>query len=792
MLNHYLNLYFRRQHGARDSLMLRIASRLVNRVILPRLTAYGLCMGACLWSTLAFSESAAVSLSDNVVSAHLITPWLVPFCVVALVLIALLSLLASLFDRDTINSYFSLLCWIYLSLWGIQNLSLLNASETTQLFINSLLICAHSVILLLLTRRFMSHSDNPSTLPVNYSLGLLALSLIIVMSAVVSGTLDLAYLAALLAHSIIIIQCFRQLVSQPITRVLTIVGLICSLIPLVIMYINKGSFSFWWQPAGVLPLLFGGVLQALFFCLVILHKLALKKQQYQASIEQLKQRVDDSDDDLREINQQQKILISQLEAANQTKAMFLANMSHEVRTPLTTIVGFSQSLKMDMLEPQKRIQACDVIHKHSQHLLTLIDDILQLSVLESKPFDVTYKDCFILPFFTVIGDNFRQLAEQKGLQCKIDYGFPIPSMVSMDSSKLRQILTYLMSNAIKFTASGSVGLTITFKDNNLKVTVSDTGIGIDDDKFDDIFDPFNQADNSSERAFGGTGVGLTICRSLVDALAGDISVSSDGHSASQFCLTLPCAVSEQAEWIACAEQMSIVNMANRQAETIVTSLHGDVLLAEDQHDSRQLITLILEKMGFNVHAVSDGQGAIDACQLMAFDIILLDIQMPNVDGLEAFRRIRAQGNSTPVIAITANVMPHEIDKYAALGFSDYIAKPIDFSLFSAALTPYSVGDHGSEIIFSEQEMRPLRCAFLQGAGEDLEQLNLAWGNRDIQHMLTISHKIKGSAATFKFNILSSLAAQLDSQLKDKAHESDLRASVEAIISHYNTLKADWL
>lgn len=772
--------------------MLRIASTSVNEAILPKLIAYWLCMGACLWSTPAFSESVSLSFGDDLVSVHSIITGLMPFFVVALVLIALLSLLASLFDHDTINSYFSLLCWIYLSLWGVQYLPILNESKTTEISLNSLLICAHSVILLLLARRFMSHSDNPSTLSFKYCVSLLAVSLIIVLSTAVSGTMDFAYGAAMVAHSVIITQCFRQLRSQPITRVLTIVGLTCSLIPLIIMYITNGFLMPWRLPIDVSALLFGGVLQVLFFCLVILNKLALKKQQYQASIDQLKQRVDESDDDLKEINQQQKILISQLEAANQTKAMFLANMSHEVRTPLTSIVGFANTLKLDILNPQQRTHACDVIHKNSQQLLAVIDDILYLTTLESKPIEITYQDLFTFPFFTVIGDNFRQLADEKGLKCCIDYCFPIPNMTSVDSNKLRQILTYLMSNAIKFTSKGTVGLSVAYTDNKLVVTISDTGIGIDNQQFDEIFMPFHQLDNRSERVYGGTGLGLTICHYLVNALGGEINVSSDGHSASQFCLTLPCAVPDYAEWVMSTEQISIANIANIQAEAMITSLHGDVLLAEDQQDSRELITLILEKMGFNVHAVRDGQGAIDACQLMAFDIILLDIQMPIVDGLEAFRQIRASGNNTPVMAITANVMPHEIDKYVALGFCDYIAKPIDYSLFAHALAPYSVDHSASEILFSEEEMRPLQCAFLHGASKDIEQLHSAWGDHDIQQMLTISHKIKGSAATFGFTTLSSLATQLDLQLKDNAHESELQMSVAAIVAHYNNLKADWL
>jgi len=369
--------------------------------------------------------------------------------------------------------------------------------------------------------------------------------------------------------------------------------------------------------------------------------------------------------------------VHEAKAASVAKSYFLANMSHEIRTPLTAITGFSKTLLDEDTTPELREKAIHSIIRNGDHLLTVINDILDISKIEANKLDINKRP---LSIFKILNDIELLLKEQtinKGLTFNIDFNFPLPDMICSDEIRLKQILINLCSNAVKFTSTGAVSVDVSYiKDTNkLQFIVKDTGIGIDEEQVQNIFKPFTQADSSTTRKFGGTGLGLSISHQLAGLLGGSLNVVSQLDRGSCFTLSIDPGKITDADF----KYSSQIKINDKSKDNkIVKSISGRILLVEDTPDIQLLISYYLEDMGAEVTTVDNGQAAIDKVNGdNVYDLIFMDMQMPVMGGVEAVKILRQKGYTAPIVMLTANAMKQFEDECIDAGCDEYLTKPID-------------------------------------------------------------------------------------------------------------------
>jgi len=375
------------------------------------------------------------------------------------------------------------------------------------------------------------------------------------------------------------------------------------------------------------------------------------------------------------------------EAADRSKSEFLANMSHEIRTPMTAILGFSDVLTGRVTDPES-VDAIEIIRRNGEHLLEIINGILDLSKIEAGKVEIEQIDCSICRLVADVASLMRVRADAKGLTLDIEFSGPIPESIRTDPTRLRQILINLIGNAVKFTETGGVRLVTGMlhadgSEPKMQFSVIDTGIGMSDEAMANVFRPFTQADTSTTRQFGGTGLGLSIGKRLAGILGGDIAVSSTPGEGSTFSLSVatgPC------DGVRTLQNPAESILAPRRSSRIPSHSEMDldcrILLAEDGPDNQRLIAFILKKAGAEVTVAENGQVAVDqarAAELCGepFDLILMDMQMPVLDGYQATRQLRREGYARPIIALTAHAMQGDRQKCFDAGCDDYATKPID-------------------------------------------------------------------------------------------------------------------
>jgi PAS domain S-box-containing protein len=393
------------------------------------------------------------------------------------------------------------------------------------------------------------------------------------------------------------------------------------------------------------------------------------------------------------------------EAANLAKSEFLANMSHEIRTPMTAILGFSELLlSEDGLDdaPRHRLESFRTIERNGKHLLGLMDDILDLSKIESGKVEVEQIECSPTLILTEVADLIRVRADAMNLSIELEYDGAIPRQIRTDPTRLRQILINLVGNAVKFTEVGTIRLVARLldadsNDPKMQFDVVDEGIGMTEEQIGKLFQPFVQADTSTTRKFGGTGLGLTISKRLAEMLGGTIQVDSVYGQGSTFSVTVSAGPLEGVEMVDITDKADVSDEPAAKPADRGARLNCRILFAEDGPDNQRLISFILKKAGAEVTLADNGQIAFDLATAARdeehpFDVILMDMQMPVLDGYGATEKLRQAGYSGPIIALTAHAMSGDREKCLAAGCDDYATKPIDRNKLISLVARYTVAE----------------------------------------------------------------------------------------------------
>jgi signal transduction histidine kinase/FixJ family two-component response regulator len=407
------------------------------------------------------------------------------------------------------------------------------------------------------------------------------------------------------------------------------------------------------------------------------------------------------------------------ETANRVKSEFLANMSHEIRTPMTAILGYADILAENVYD-REGIEAADTIRRNANFLLDIINNILDLSKIEAGKMQVERIAHSPVSTVAEVASLMRVRADAKRLTISTVFEGPIPETIQTDPVRLRQILFNLVGNAVKFTDFGEIRIVTSVRREEgkpalMQFDVIDTGIGMSPEQIGVLFRPFSQAGASSSRRFGGSGLGLAISKRLANLLGGDICVDSQPGRTSTFSVTIDPGPLDGVPMLLAPAEAATESISPREpAHANAPQLEGRVLLAEDGPDNQRLIAFLLRKAGAEVAIVENGQAAVDAvvagnspsgeteseCR-GPFDVILMDMQMPLLDGYAATRRLRSMGYGGPIIALTAHAMIQDRQKCLDAGCDDYLAKPVDRSVLIETVARYLLADYAQPSAASE-------------------------------------------------------------------------------------------
>jgi signal transduction histidine kinase/CheY-like chemotaxis protein len=391
------------------------------------------------------------------------------------------------------------------------------------------------------------------------------------------------------------------------------------------------------------------------------------------------------DDDRNHVENLLRTSRNESDVANRIKGAFLASMSHEIRTPLTAIVGFSDLLLGRRRSPEEHEEFIRTIKRNGEHLLTITNDILDLSKIEAGKMRVENMVTSPTEIVAEVCSMLRAPAIEKGLDLEVTYDGPIPKNIRTDPTRLRQALINLIGNAIKFTESGGiaivVGLATSPQDKNpmLRLSVTDTGIGLTKEQMENLFVPFLQADVETSRKFGGTGLGLSITKHLAGLLGGDVTVTSKPGKGSTFSMTIQTGSLEGVPILVKPTEAGVQGAAALPEKF---ELKGRILLAEDGVSNQKVISTYLREAGCYVDIAPNGQQAIEKAMVnwrggLPYDLVLMDMLMPVLDGYQATAQLRQQGYTRPIVALTANALAGDRSKCLNVGCNDFMTKPIE-------------------------------------------------------------------------------------------------------------------
>ena len=484
------------------------------------------------------------------------------------------------------------------------------------------------------------------------------------------------------------------------------------------------------------------------------------------------------------------------ESANQAKSEFLANMSHEIRTPMTAILGYSDLLADTDLTAAERDSHLAIVRRNGEHLLTLINDILDLSKIEAGRFSVECQPVDLLSVIADVASMMRVRADQNGTTLSTRFAKKLPEAILTDEPRLRQMIINLAGNAVKFTENGSVRIAVGFLPNwnnngpAVEIRVIDTGIGISPDKLPHLFDAFVQVDASTSRKYGGTGLGLAICRHIAILLGGELTVQSIPGAGSVFTVILPTGPLEGVKMLNSPTEAvhKISSQTDTPQQEHLDDLH--ILLAEDGIDNQNLISYLLRKAGAHVTIADNGILAVQEASEQSFDVILMDMQMPEMDGYRATRTLRKSGYSGPIMALTAHAMSSDRKECLDAGCDDYMTKPIVPDRLIQAVaqlaskelrslqepadieTSASVENTLESELADDPELAEIIEQFVDSLPADLRASQQALNNNDFHTLKRIAHQLKGAGGSYGYSALTDAARTLE----ETAMNEDVEAS----------------
>ena len=489
----------------------------------------------------------------------------------------------------------------------------------------------------------------------------------------------------------------------------------------------------------------------------------------------------------REREQHKQDLSAALDDANKAnfaKTVFLANMSHEIRTPLTAIAGYSEMLKSDTILDDNQRAWINKIISSTGHLADMINDVLDLSKIEAGELPISLDSVALKDLVQEAVDLVQPYAISKRLQLKTVFEEDLPKVVETDTKRLKEITINLIQNAVKFTDRGSVTVHVRSKAGQIndepcyEIQVEDTGIGMSPERLEQVFRPLGDSFYSIAGERGGAGLGLTISRHLAELLHGELTGTSKPNHGSVMTLVLPVGDPNN-------DSHAVKSRADQQSE--VPPLSGIRCLAiDDNLDNQRIIEYLLSKEGAEVKIAGAGREGIelatDPHQSSRYDVILLDIQMPGMDGYTVARMLRTKGIVIPIIALTAHAMADDREKCMQAGFDDYVTKPINLDQLIASIRRGIKADHlvqqkqhpepGQESIRSnradDERFRPLLLSYLQSLAEAYINLSTAFSNGDWEQVRQLSHKLRGTGANYGFEQLSDAAKDCETLIIENA------------------------
>jgi signal transduction histidine kinase/DNA-binding NarL/FixJ family response regulator len=514
--------------------------------------------------------------------------------------------------------------------------------------------------------------------------------------------------------------------------------------------------------------------------------------------------------------EEQKNAKREAEAANAAKTAFIANTSHEIRTPMNAILGYADILLDPTCSDEQRRNCVKVIRRNGEHLLAIINDILDISKVEACRMSAERITCDLPQLVADVIGLTQSRAIEKGLAFEVTFDELIPKTILTDPVRAKQVLVNLVGNAVKFTKTGSVKLhvarDVTYFGHTIRFSVTDTGIGITPEQMARLFQPFSQADGSTTRQFGGTGLGLSISKRLAQILGGDIAVESPAapdqpNPGSTFRFWLDGGPREGVELLKnfTREQLDVPDLSPT-AQPAPIHLRGNILLAEDGEDNQHLLITFLSQAGIEVTLAPNGQTALQLALAGNFDLVLMDMQMPVLDGYRAAAELRKSGYTKPIVALTAHAMADDRQKCLAAGCSDYLSKPIDRhrllmtcasylpaailelkpeTATTPALAPAEAPPPAQSLrssLADDPRVAKVLDRFISRLPERVTAIQQCLDEGDLESLRHAVHNLKGAGSGYGFAPLTEQSTRAEEALKSQKSLDEIRTQVDELIS----------
>lgn len=571
------------------------------------------------------------------------------------------------------------------------------------------------------------------------------------------------------------------------------------------------------------------------------------KKAAESELEEASQRLLETNKILEQATAHANDMAAQAEMASYAKSEFLANMSHEIRTPLTAILGYTDVLRDELavaVGSARQLDAVDTIRRAGEHLLTVINDILDLSKIEAGRMVIEEIDTSLPALLREVDGLMQERVAAKGVTLRTTLVTPVPERICTDPTRLRQILMNIVGNAVKFTEVGSVAVEVRavpaadeFSGNRLEIAVTDTGAGMTKRQAEGLFQPFTQADASVTRRHGGTGLGLTICRRLAALMDGDVRLHRTRPGVgTTFVVDLPLVTAASSALVHSLQHAGEPTVP-RVAPNVAVTLRGRILLAEDGPDNQRLISHHLRKAGAEVVIAENGAIALEHVLAAIgdgtpFDLLVTDMQMPEMDGYTLARTLRARGVRIPIVALTAHAMAEDRGKCLAAGCDDYASKPIDRAALIGTCAHWLAqgeraandmifpaidslqGEGDESVAFDTHDVEPVSFplddaaldtvegvppmiisdladdadlaelirTFTYNLGSRMEQLTACVEAGDLAGLARLAHQLKGTGTSYGFPSLTRAARSVEALAVDDADAGALAESVNTLLA----------